>query len=86
MEEDNAPFCIFGISLSTVLECLNIFGNATAAGGGGTKDWPGKGGESSFRRGGRRTSDQAELEKKDDGKVTSMRMSYSGAGEPLVLL
>lgn len=84
--EDDAPFCIFGISLSTVLECLNIFGNATAAGGSGAKDWPGKRDESSFRRGGRRTSDHAELEKKDDGKVTSMRMSYSGEGEPLVLL
>ncbi|ORY37884.1 Rad1/Rec1/Rad17 [Leucosporidium creatinivorum] len=72
--EDDAPHCIFGISLSTVLECLNIFGNATASGGGGGKEWP------------RRMSDQAELEKKDDGKVTSMRMSYSGEGEPLVLL
>ena len=79
-EEDSA-YCVFGISLSTVLECLNIFGNATPAGGG--KEWMGKG-EREGGRGGRRGGE--DIEKKDDGKVTSMRMSYSGEGEPLVLL
>lgn len=80
--EDEAPYCVFGVSLSTILECLNIFGNAGSSGGG--KEWGGKGGEESGGRGRRR--DEAELESKDDGKVTSLRMTYAGDGEPLVLL
>lgn len=73
-----------------MLECLNIFGNA---GGGATapKDWSASGGESnSYRRGSSRFGGSgpggAEIEKKDDGKVTSLQMTYAGEGEPLVLL
>lgn len=80
-DEDPSPYCVFGISLSTVLECLNIFGNATPTGGG--KEWSGGGEKKGGRRSGR---GEEEIEKKDDGKITSLRMSYSGEGHPLVLL
>ncbi|KAK4700081.1 cell cycle checkpoint protein, partial [Phenoliferia sp. Uapishka_3] len=42
-EEENLPHCSFGISLSTMLECLNIFGNASG-GSGPAKFGEGEGG------------------------------------------
>lgn len=102
------------VSLSTILECLNIFGNAGAAaantfkkeggydsdgggddagGGGGGSRWRGKRkrqgaadddddeeGDGRYgKRGGRR-------ETAEEGKTTSLRLSYAGHGEPLVML
>jgi cell cycle checkpoint protein len=87
------------VSLSTMLECLNIFGNAGGAstsvfkrefdeddedGGNG---WKGKRrrmeseGVDGDRRGGQRGGAGT-----DDGKTTSLRLSYTGRGEPLVML
>ncbi|GAA5993436.1 hypothetical protein JCM10908_002189 [Rhodotorula pacifica] len=111
-----SPYCQMSVSLSTILECLNIFGNAGAAasssfkregaggydsdGGGGGDDagggsrWRGKrkrqgaddddddedGGYGRYgRRGGK-------AQTADEGKTTSLQLSYTGVGEPLVML
>ncbi|GAA5957389.1 hypothetical protein JCM8115_006975 [Rhodotorula mucilaginosa] len=111
-----SPYCQMSVSLSTILECLNIFGNAGAAasntfkkeggydsdgggddaggggGGGGGSRWRGKrkrqgaaddddeDGDGRYgKRGGKR-------ETADEGKTTSLRLSYAGHGEPLVML
>ncbi|KAK4053338.1 checkpoint clamp complex protein Rad1 [Microbotryomycetes sp. JL221] len=91
-------YCCFGISLNTVLECLNIFGNAGSTGL--TREWSsnkdeltdmrehqgGGGGGGGGGRYGRSRDNRFETEKRDDGNVTSLRMTYAGEGEPLVLL
>ncbi|TNY21469.1 Rad1/Rec1/Rad17 [Rhodotorula diobovata] len=101
------PYCQLTLSLSTVLECLNIFGNAGAGGGanpfkreggregegedeapgGSGGGWRGGGrrrrsdeGEDGGRRGARKSAAQ------EEGKTTSLRVSYAGQGEPLVML
>ncbi|KPV72745.1 uncharacterized protein RHOBADRAFT_55438 [Rhodotorula graminis WP1] len=104
-----APYCQLTVSLSTVLECLNIFGNAggsanpfkregerPAGGDGGGDDEGAAGGGWRGRRGrGRRGSEDGEEggrygrrggAAQDDGKTTSLRVSYAGQGEPLVML
>lgn len=72
-----------------MLECLNIFGNA-GGGAAGFKDWSASGEANNYRRGSDRFGGNGpigpEIEKKDEGKVTSLQMSYAGEGEPLVLL
>ncbi|GAA6030484.1 hypothetical protein JCM8097_006170 [Rhodosporidiobolus ruineniae] len=86
------------ISLSTLLECLNIFGNAGGAGlasssGGGRfrregtayDDEDGYGGGGRRRRQGREGEDERE-EAPPSKERTSLRISYKGLGEPLVLL
>lgn len=65
-----------------MLECLNIFGNATGGGGG----FKGGDGGAGFRKKGDGVERERERSGKDDGKMTSLRMSYAGPGEPLVLL
>lgn len=102
------------VSLSTILECLNIFGNAGAAtanafkrdGGGGYDSDGGvddAGGGSGSRWRGKRRRQGADdddddegygrygrkggrNETADEGKTTSLRLSYAGHGEPLVML
>lgn len=64
----------FEISLSTLLECLNIFGNA---GGVSASSFTEK--KSSFRK----NHEEREV---SHGSATAMRMSYAGIGEPLILL
>ena len=110
-----SPYCQMSVSLSTILECLNIFGNAGAAaantfkkeggydsdGGGGGDDAGGGGGGGSRWRGKRRRQGAADddedgdgrygkssgrRETADEGKTTSLRLSYAGHGEPLVML
>ena len=66
-------------ALPIFLECLNIFGNATQAGGAD------RGKEDRFRKGKRDDGERVQLEGAS-GKVTSLRMTYKGEGEPLVLL
>ncbi|KAM0787227.1 hypothetical protein ACM66B_006465 [Microbotryomycetes sp. NB124-2] len=94
-EDDGSPYAGFGISLNTILECLNIFGNAGPTGL--TKEWStshedgereGRGGGGGRERFARSRADGSayQTEKRDDGKVTSLRMTYAGEGEPLVLL
>ncbi|GAA5920386.1 hypothetical protein JCM1841_003367 [Sporobolomyces salmonicolor] len=103
-EPRGAPYCQLTVSLSTMLECLNIFGNAGTAGGGngfqtdqdgGERHGGGEGGwkrrrgrgsgddEEGRGRAGGRGRDQAGA---DEGKQTSLRLSYAGIGEPLVML
>ncbi|BGP52426.1 checkpoint clamp complex protein Rad1 [Rhodotorula kratochvilovae] len=95
------------VSLSTILECLNIFGNAGGGAGAGNpfkRDGGGGGGDREEDEGaaggggwrGRRRrmgSDDDEprfarrgAQAGDEGKMTSLRMSYAGHGDPLVLL
>ena len=112
-----SPYCQMSVSLSTILECLNIFGNAGAAaantfkkdggydsdgGGGGGGDDAGGGGGGSRWRGKRKRQGAADdddeegdgrygkrggkRETADEGKTTSLRLSYAGHGEPLVML
>lgn len=84
-EEETVPHESFGISLSTLLECLNIFGNATGAGGTGWKG--GEGGAGGARKKGEwGEGREREWSGTDEGKMTSLRLSYGGEGEPLVLL
>ncbi|KAK4048905.1 checkpoint clamp complex protein Rad1 [Microbotryomycetes sp. JL201] len=96
-EDDEELYAGFGISLTTMLECFNIFGNAGSSGL--TKEWTSStsfedrshDGQGGSRFGGRYTRSRGDgssyqTEKKDDGKVTSLRMTYAGEGEPLVLL
>ncbi|GAA5876398.1 hypothetical protein JCM3774_005320 [Rhodotorula dairenensis] len=108
-----SPYCQMSVSLSTILECLNIFGNAGAATanafkreGGGGYDSDGGGdddGGGGFRWRGKRRRQGADgddedegygrygrrsgkNETADEGKTTSLRLSYAGHGEPLVML
>ncbi|CEQ40850.1 SPOSA6832_02507 [Sporobolomyces salmonicolor] len=103
-EPRGAPYCQLTVSLSTMLECLNIFGNAGTAGGGngfqtdqdgGERHGGGEGGWK--RRRGRGSGDDEEGRGRaggrgrdqggaDEGKQTSLRLSYAGIGEPLVML
>ncbi|KAM0747330.1 Rad1-domain-containing protein [Meredithblackwellia eburnea MCA 4105] len=81
----DAAHCSFGISLSTVLECLNIFGNAYS--GSLTSSW--KDGDGRRSEAAERERDREREQRsiaKEDGKITSLRMSYAGDGEPLVLI
>lgn len=107
------PYCQMSVSLSTILECLNIFGNAGGSGmlpfkreangddsddadggrGGGANRWKGKrkrqGGDEDDEVEGRRgrfPSRRAHTAGAEDGKTTSLRISYAGHGEPLVML
>ncbi|BGP58653.1 checkpoint clamp complex protein Rad1 [Rhodotorula sphaerocarpa] len=107
------PYCQMSVSLSTILECLNIFGNAGGSGmlpfkreadgddsdaaeggrGGGANRWKGKrkrqGGDEDDEDEGRRgrfPSRRAHTARAEDGRTTSLRMSYAGHGEPLVML
>lgn len=110
------PYCQMSVSLSTMLECLNIFGNAGGGGnnpfkkegtagydsddggdaGGGANRWRNKrrrqgagededgADEGRGRFGGGRRGGKAQTA--DEGKTTSLRLSYAGHGEPLVML
>lgn len=87
------------VSLSTMIECLNIFGNAGGASTSAFKrefddeDEDGGSGWKGKRR--RMDSEDVDEERRggqrrgagpDDGKTTSLRLSYAGRGEPLVML
>jgi cell cycle checkpoint protein len=83
-DEEPRPTIKFSISLAVLLECLNIFGNATLGSGGSA--W-------NHNRNAEQTSTFRRAAKEDpnevgggSGKTTSMRLSYAGSGEPLVLL
>ncbi|GAA5847550.1 hypothetical protein JCM9279_005290 [Rhodotorula babjevae] len=103
-----APYCQLTVSLSTMLECLNIFGNAGGSGhpfkregerppggDGGEDEGAGGGGWRGRRGRGRRGSEDGDQggrygrrggTAQEDGKTTSLRVSYVGQGEPLVML
>ncbi|GAA5911344.1 hypothetical protein JCM5296_007331 [Sporobolomyces johnsonii] len=99
-EPRGTPYCQLTLSLSTMLECLNIFGNAGTASGANAfkKDHDGGHGEGGDeggwkRRGGRRSGEDDERRGRgggrggaDEGKQTSLRLTYAGIGEPLVML
>lgn len=72
-DDGGPPRCRFGINLATLLECLNIFGNA-GGGSGASSGEKGSGGRE-------RDEDKAG----EGGGTTSLVMSYGGEGEPLVL-
>ncbi|GAA6005884.1 hypothetical protein JCM11491_004049 [Sporobolomyces phaffii] len=95
------PHCEMTISLSTMLECLNIFGNAGVVSTNPFKrDHEGDNLEDGGRKRGRR--DEGDEDEGRDGrrgkrgresgglaaeeKQTSLRLSYKGIGEPLVML
>lgn len=90
------PHCEMSISLATMLECLNIFGNAGVTSANPFKrdgpDDDGPGGSRKRRRGdgddddggGRRWGGRGETSA--DEKQTSLRLSYRGVGYPLVML
>lgn len=90
-EEEDERISAFQINLSTMMECLNIFGNA---GSNGSNSFSSSNASSGGRGGGeegssnrfRRNERDEELGGTADGKVTSLRMSYSGYGTPLILL
>ncbi|GAA5861601.1 hypothetical protein JCM1840_005201 [Sporobolomyces johnsonii] len=99
-EPQGTPYCQLTVSLSTMLECLNIFGNAGTASGANAfkKDYDGGDGEGGDeggwkRRRGRRSGEDDEGRGRgggrggaDEGKQTSLRLTYAGIGEPLVML
>ena len=76
------PGITFEICLKTLLECLNIYGNAMPLGGGNPNDYERRyeNPNPNFRR----RNDEERGEKAD--KITAMRMHYAGVGEPLVIL
>ncbi|GAA5970331.1 hypothetical protein JCM11641_001666 [Rhodosporidiobolus odoratus] len=84
-------FCQVSISLRTLLECLNIFGNAGLLGGAGNpfkrerREEGSDEDESSGRNRRRMGRDAAEVEDHTKER-TSLRISYKGMGEPLILL
>ncbi|EGU11767.1 Proteophosphoglycan ppg4 [Rhodotorula toruloides ATCC 204091] len=98
-EASGPPYCQMTVSLSTMIECLNIFGNAGGASTSAFKrefddeDEDGGSGWKGKRR--RMDSEDVDDERRggqrrgagtDDGKTTSLRLSYAGRGEPLVML
>jgi cell cycle checkpoint protein len=97
--DPSSLYCHTSISLSTLLECLNIFGNSGGGGAGGGKWSKGGGrgdregtsfdeeGEGYGARGRKRQGGGAEEEEAAVPKErTSLRISYKGLGEPLVML
>ncbi|GAA5858210.1 hypothetical protein JCM8547_005692 [Rhodosporidiobolus lusitaniae] len=100
---NEALYCHTSISLSTLLECLNIFGNAglVAAPSSSSSrfkrdrsvredtfadDGGGYGGGGRRRQGGGGDHYPQEEERAGPKEKTSLRISYKGLGEPLVLL
>lgn len=83
-EEERHPSIKFSISLAVLLECLNIFGNATLGSGGSAWNHA-KNAEqtSTFRRAAKEDPNEVGGA---SSKSTSLRLSYAGSGEPLVLL
>lgn len=95
------PHCEMVISLSTMLECLNIFGNAGVSNSNPfKKDYDDDGGETGRKRarGGDRDDDEDGGNRRgknrresgasggNEEKQTSLRLSYKGVGEPLIML
>jgi cell cycle checkpoint protein len=81
-EEEASDNAAFEIPLGTLIECLNIFGTAgpsTSSGKGG-RGWHGDSDHEERRR------DGLEAFFGGQGKRTSMRMSYIGAGYPMTLI
>ncbi|GJN94659.1 hypothetical protein Rhopal_007742-T1 [Rhodotorula paludigena] len=95
----SAPYCQMTVSLATILECLNIFGNAGGSSNpfkreGDGEDEEGGGCGGRWRGGKRRRMGSEEYEEPrgggrlahEEGKTTSLRLSFAGEGQPLVLL
>jgi len=89
------------ISLSSMLECLNIFGNAGVASSNpfkkdyGNDDDHHGGGAGRKRRRGDDTEDEGDgnwrggrrqVDSRGDEKQTSLKLTYKGVGNPLVML
>ncbi|GAA5898009.1 uncharacterized protein JCM6883_000891 [Sporobolomyces salmoneus] len=93
--ERGPPHCEMTVSLSTMLEVLNIFGNAGTQGtssnpfkrdhGGEDRDETGGG-----DRGRKRRRDEEEGTRGGGGggeeKQTSLKLTYKGVGEPLIMM
>ncbi|GAA5935409.1 Rad17p [Sporobolomyces koalae] len=98
------PHCEMTISLATMLECLNIFGNAGVtssnpfkkefgsdeAGDGGDggrrRGWRGDGADEDIEGRGGARGKRGSRESGGEEKQTSLRLSYAGIGEPLIML
>ncbi|KAI0320312.1 Rad1/Rec1/Rad17 [Amylostereum chailletii] len=80
------------IPLNTLIECLNIFGNAgQGSAGGGTKGkkWKRQGEDEEGDEDDRRAGGNGKIDQYFSGggdKRTGMRMSYAGDGHPLTLI
>ncbi|BGP21082.1 checkpoint clamp complex protein Rad1 [Rhodosporidiobolus nylandii] len=93
-EDEPDLHCLTSVSLSTMLECLNIFGNAGGSGSSGNpfkreRESSVDGGEDGPGGRGRRRKQGAAREEAEEpiGKErTSLRISYKASGEPLVML
>ncbi|KAF9098287.1 ssDNA endodeoxyribonuclease [Mortierella sp. AD031] len=83
---DHEGRAIFGISLSTLLNCLNMFGTAGGSGGsigsGASGSNAGKYGDS---QGGAQGGQDSQTERPSVAPVTSVKMSYHGPGSKLYL-
>ncbi|GAA6009870.1 hypothetical protein JCM10207_002140 [Rhodosporidiobolus poonsookiae] len=94
--QGDQPFCQTSVSLATLLECLNIFGNAGSSGAGAgnpfKREREGTGfgdDEAGSEFGGRRKRQGGGREEEDADagrEKTSLRLSYQALGEPVVLL